>query len=580
MQFSSNKNKIDIEISKSGDKCLKIENTYLHSKYNPINEAEKWASQIEISNNKIIFVFGLGLGYHIDSLLDKLSNIPDNNILIVIIEPDENIYNITKENNIKLWDKLSNHKHKFIIGINDVLSKIYKIISELSISNFSGFQIECLRNWYNLYTELHDYLSANIATIIKEYIANGLTTLELQRLWFKHFFYNIPVICDKSTINDIKYNNTNNPVLLISAGASLRKSLDIIEKYKDKLSIICVDTALLPLLQKNICPDIVVSLDSQIHNYKDFFSINEYLNNQDTNYLLACDITIYPTIIRSHKGKTIVFSSDTDSSQYKLLVDTYKNLANQHENIELSCGGSVSTSALDLAIKLGFRDIFFVGQDLGYLPGLTHSPGCPSYNKRLFNSNKYRTPFSETYTYYSRRNVTINKNKNDELIYNDLAMTNLKNWIERYIKIAKNEYKNVNFYQLNSVGLDIKDSTQIDNTIFEKLISQLNSIKPSFNEIKNTQKANQSNVYKNIEAILNKVKEFYILFNSDENLNNILNHRETLCEKYPIIKIYYEKDDLYYNRLGKTRNNDELYLDLLQISTLKLIKIFEQSLTK
>ena len=46
--------------------------TFLHSRYEPVAEAKRLVDTLEISDQIIFYVFGCGLGYHIDALLERV----------------------------------------------------------------------------------------------------------------------------------------------------------------------------------------------------------------------------------------------------------------------------------------------------------------------------------------------------------------------------------------------------------------------------------------------------------------------------------------------------------------------------
>ena len=57
---------------------------YLHSRYNPIAEAEKWTANAIEEDKFCYIVEGFGLGYHIKELFEKLTG----DVIIAVIEPD------------------------------------------------------------------------------------------------------------------------------------------------------------------------------------------------------------------------------------------------------------------------------------------------------------------------------------------------------------------------------------------------------------------------------------------------------------------------------------------------------------
>ena len=70
----------EMERSKTGYVTLRYNGKYIHSKYNPVKEAEQFANNNYnvIENNSTVVVYGLGLGYHIlalNKLLKKKCNL-------------------------------------------------------------------------------------------------------------------------------------------------------------------------------------------------------------------------------------------------------------------------------------------------------------------------------------------------------------------------------------------------------------------------------------------------------------------------------------------------------------------------
>ena len=81
---------------------FKINGITVHSAYDPVSEARKWAAQVmdRINSEGIpdkIIVFGLGAGYHIEALADLLKK-DGKEIKIEAIEPSEKSFNFIKSN--------------------------------------------------------------------------------------------------------------------------------------------------------------------------------------------------------------------------------------------------------------------------------------------------------------------------------------------------------------------------------------------------------------------------------------------------------------------------------------------------
>lgn len=108
-QHVLNKDHILVEQTKKNIPTLKIKQgetyKYIHSKYDPQNEARRLVDQftIEEGTNHII-IFGIGLGYHLDELISKYPNVnfsiyePNKDILTTFLSE----YDISKLSNQRL----------------------------------------------------------------------------------------------------------------------------------------------------------------------------------------------------------------------------------------------------------------------------------------------------------------------------------------------------------------------------------------------------------------------------------------------------------------------------------------------
>ena len=102
-----------IPTKKADAPSFKINGITVHSVYDPVSEAQKWAGQIAgqiegRSKPDKIIVFGLGAGYHIEALTFLLKK-EENKIEIEVIEPSEESFRFI-ENNFNVSELLKNVK--------------------------------------------------------------------------------------------------------------------------------------------------------------------------------------------------------------------------------------------------------------------------------------------------------------------------------------------------------------------------------------------------------------------------------------------------------------------------------------
>lgn len=72
---------IKVENSKTGQPTVVVQGKYLHSKYDPVKEEERWADSITVGGKDPLCVLGFGMGHHIKALLKRLEN------RVYVVEP-------------------------------------------------------------------------------------------------------------------------------------------------------------------------------------------------------------------------------------------------------------------------------------------------------------------------------------------------------------------------------------------------------------------------------------------------------------------------------------------------------------
>jgi hypothetical protein len=84
----------EVKTSRTEQKVPVVNGVHLHSIYNPFKEAETLIdNQIEILKNKNeVLVLGLGFAYHVNYIIEKLTEYHGNNFKIVVIEPSLQVH--------------------------------------------------------------------------------------------------------------------------------------------------------------------------------------------------------------------------------------------------------------------------------------------------------------------------------------------------------------------------------------------------------------------------------------------------------------------------------------------------------
>ena len=537
---------------------VSYKNKFLYSKYNPQSTIEKLISELQIQEDSLIIINSPILFYGIDLLKNKLPN----NSVIIAIEHDKNLYDFSincEESNFKNFQNTFCNFNYFNLNSQN------EIINLFLNKNFTNKIHSCKRvvkinlsvilNEYELfYQTVFNYFT----NYISQFWKNRITLTKLGKLFSKNIFLNLPQI---ATSQKVKLNSINKPILVFGAGTSLDKTVKDLEKSKLSLKdffIICVDSALKPLLEYKINPDIVVAVESQLANEKAFIGTTK------SSYLLISDFTSRPNI-NKYKNKSDNFISFIFTEYCNAnFLDKIKNLSLPVLNfIPL---GSVGLYAIQLAIKLRKDNypIFFTGLDFAYTTDSTHCKNAPASFNKLLNSSRINSlikvdsafKFGTSYFLLYNQKIISDKplqNYAVQFIENFGQIQNLYNLSETSIFDFIDNNQNIK--QIHTT--DIFELTKI---YFSKQNNKIDFIE---NISKNTTEKIKNYISNEILE-LNEIKNYLMNGNIQiENLKEKINEHDYLFLHFPD-GYNGAKTDLSF--LKRVRNEIDFFLKILNRS--------------
>ena len=371
--------------TKESEKAVVVESSEetvrLNSIYRPEKEAEKWLEQFEFTHRKInVIIFGLGNGLFVRRLLGKMQN----DAKCFIYEPDAEILREV----IKEKDMTDIFLHPQVTMIFGVLHmNFFDILHPYVNWSTIAHQISCIHPGYDkLYPQAEEEYWKTLMRLkaSAELVKN--TNAYFSRLSVENAIMNLQFIQKSNCMNELdSFFDESVSAIVVAAGPSLDKNIDVLAKAKAKAVIIATDTAVRHLEHHGIYYDCVVSLDAEKPE-KYFEGLQEYPEKP-----LICSITANKNILQMHSGKKIWYTDEL------FLGSLYRR-----HGIELkkaSAGGSVATASVWIAHRMGIRNVILVGQDLAYGEESTHADGeiseTPIEEKELWvegiNGNQVRT---------------------------------------------------------------------------------------------------------------------------------------------------------------------------------------------
>jgi hypothetical protein len=333
----------------------------IHSAYDPVAESRRAADNFSKGRASLLAVSGLGLGYHVDALKKKF---PDTEILV--IERDREVVTLAMDN-------YPSHLEGVTVITSD--SEINAYFDTFDIGGFRGIAHYIHRPSYQIDSAFYNSLVSRIKENISSRISDMLTRFEFEERWIENIFRNIHTIKDSMPVTGLFGAFSGCPGIIISAGPSLRKNVDLLKNLRNRALLVCVDTAYKVCSRRGIKPHIVMTLDAQRHSVRHFLGVSP-----EETFLLA-DVVSCPAILRSYGGPRIL------STTSKYFTDACGNTRRETTPVmdwierhtepvgDIQSGGSVATSAFDLLLNLGCDPVILIGQDLAYTGREIHSSG-------------------------------------------------------------------------------------------------------------------------------------------------------------------------------------------------------------
>ncbi|GAA5415661.1 hypothetical protein Pryu01_00692 [Paraliobacillus ryukyuensis] len=406
--ISVNKEKIIVENSKKGIPTMKIkvgsQYNYIHSKYDPNSEATRITEDFKLDEEKDhILVFGFGLGYHLKALTNKYPNVS-----FTVYEPDMNIL-------AAMLDTVSLEEQ---IGVN-ILSFMHRDNLEQEINKLKTvyslkIQIYAHPFYQTHYSNELFHLYETLAKSLKNEKHRLATNLSFQKRWTINAIKNIPKIMQTPNIlNDIdKDFFKGKTAILVSAGPSLDSEYEHLRFIKENKQayIFSVGSAINSLIEHSIYPDAACTYDPTEKNKIVFEKIKE---KGISDIPLIFGSTVGYETLENYPGNMLHMITSQDSVAPILLSES--------KDLDLVVDApSIAVVTFQLLVKLGFKRIVLVGQNLAYEKEKMYASGI-SYAPETINKKLLKI-----------------ENVEGEEVFTDDGFNRMKEHFEHYIAIANN----------------------------------------------------------------------------------------------------------------------------------------------
>lgn len=402
------------EQSLTGGTILKINQNgkvfYLNGKYAPDAVADRWLEkQGKIEEYAPIVIIGISNGVHIQKIMEsapKTSN-------ILIYEPSFEIFRRAMEEvDLSFLFQPDIPVGIVVDGLNDNEKDTF-FYYFISVDNMASLKYYLSGNYTQLFPDVVEDFIKKLRKYMFDIEVGWNTTLRYTDINAQNVFYNLPYLYEGYSVDDLRGILPEDvPAIVVSAGPSLNKNIMDLKKAVGKACIIATDTAMKPLLNAGIIPNLFVIVDG-LKPAKLF----EHKAISKVAMVTMTGVSIDP--MKIHKGKKFFYYSGS-TFENKMLQELGDKEQRNRILPNLATGGSVATTAYSLGVFMGAKTIILVGQDLAMTGNRTHADG--TFQDKMDEINVNSGEYFEVESVDGGKVLT----RSDFKLYLD--------WFEKYIK--------------------------------------------------------------------------------------------------------------------------------------------------
>jgi len=375
----------------------------LLSGIDPVRRCERTADAVAIKDRTLYFCPSPLYGYGLSRFLSRLEKeAPDSAVLC--IEADSELYELSIKSGVPLF---APEKKLRITDIRDSAQLCAFVRETWGARSFRRVETVRFSGGWQLFPQLYDALCEALRREIAVDWSNALTLAKLGRLYIRNALRNLPLTTRFLPISSLSFGDA--PVLVLGAGPSLDETLDALchhyaqtpARESRSFKIVCVDTCLGALKDRGIVPDLVVILESQHWNLRDFVGCRGW------DVPFAADLSALPgsvLVLEDEEITTELHGVRHGDSRRKekggagfLFMTPWTSLSvfERLKNAGLLPGavpplGSVGLTAVEIARRLGSGKIICAGLDFSFTPDKYHARSTPGHRSKLNTQTRLR----------------------------------------------------------------------------------------------------------------------------------------------------------------------------------------------
>ncbi len=393
----------------------------------PVNEAYEWIDKFADPSNKADIVFGTGFGYHLEVLLTSFKN-----KRLIIVEPNiELFYQIISIRNLELV--ITRSEILLDENIDVALGRLNKLFWD---TEKGGIQCQPFMVYSEIFKEEWEELRSKFIKQAENFTVDFATRRMYGELWIHNNIKNAGRLYGASNAQGLTGRFKDVPAVLVSAGPSLEKNMELLGSVKDNCIVMAAGSAIGRLEKNGITPHFMVGIDATEGEER----IHRAVKSKEIYFIYTNQIAVGS--VEAYKGPKFFMNYPTDLFSAELL-----RFAGINSSFFLS-GPSVANTCFDILFKMGCNPIILIGQDLAYTNIDVKGGGTDDS---------------------AREGMVLEEDIFGNPVYTNAVFISMRNWFEGYFEKVRDKVEIIN---ATGGGLNIRHAR---NENFREAAGRLNS---------------------------------------------------------------------------------------------------------
>ncbi len=326
----------------------------LHIEQDPTQEIPQFLKLVPPRATGFVAFLGMGLGYAPLAFLAERPNI----VRMVIFELDEGIFWQALQV-MDLAPLLNNPRVNLLVGPTpDIARSLSGYMAEFTTESI--YTLNHL-SASELNREGYSRLKADFFQFSNALNIGGNTLTAYGKTFVENRFRQLSGIGHDYFLDTLQNAFAGVPAILVAGGPSLNKNIHLLSQAQGKAVVISVDTVIPPLMNHNVTPDFVGSIDMQPTTYEKFA---DHANALSEVSLICVPWVTYKVPKYLDVARVFWFFAQNNMEQWLNSCLGGK--------VTLPGAGTVAQLNFFAAVLLGCSPIIFVGQDFAFSDDQDH----------------------------------------------------------------------------------------------------------------------------------------------------------------------------------------------------------------